>query len=397
MNKANVRIIPITNEAEAKREIALTGADWEGIKLMVPKAVHRVIKLEQVSLKAANIIKQEMLAKGGDAAVARGVVVNQGETTDMLLMGTVKQYRKLYTKLKMQPFGLKVIADEIKGAIAAWESAGSRTVNCGGLEITLGERTVVMGILNVTPDSFSDGGQFYDFSVAIERAKQMVAEGADIIDVGAESTRPTSTALSLEDELERIIPIVETLVKEIDVPISVDTYKADVARKCAEIGAHIINDVWGGKADPNMAATVAEINLPYIIMHNQRGTEYRDLMGDITKSLRESIEASLKAGVKEDNIIIDPGIGFGKDYEQNLEVMYRIEELKSLGFPILLGTSRKSMIGNTLDLPVDQRIEGTAATVSYGITKGADIVRIHDVKEMVRVVKMTDAMVRRLY
>ncbi|MGF7184209.1 dihydropteroate synthase [Desulfitispora alkaliphila] len=397
MNKANVRVIPIIGEAEARREISLVGADVEGVKLMAPKAVHRVIKLEGVSIKAANILKQDILSKGGDAAVARGVVAHSVDKTDVILMGTVKQLQQLCNKLRMQPFGLKQIGSEIKEALGAWEGKKARVLNCNGKELLLGDRTLVMGILNVTPDSFSDGGKFHQVESALERAKQMVQEGADIIDVGGESTRPTASPVDLQEELHRVVPIVEALVSQLEVPISIDTYKSEVAERCAELGVHMINDVWGVNPDPKMAEVVAKSELPYIIMHNQQGTDYRDLMGDIFKSFRESIAKCLEAGVKKENIIIDPGIGFGKTYEQNLEVMYRLEEFKTLGYPLLLGTSRKSIVGKTLDLPADQRIEGTGATVTLGIAKGADIVRIHDVTEMARTVKMTDAIVRRSF
>jgi dihydropteroate synthase len=224
----------------------------------------------------------------------------------------------------------------------------------------------------------------------------MVEQGADIIDIGGESTRPTAAPVPLEEELARVMPVLKRLVREIKIPVSIDTYKAEVARQALAEGAHIANDVWGLKADPGLAEVVAGYpDVPLILMHNQKGTTYHSLLDDILGSLQESVGRALAAGIKPGNIILDPGIGFGKDTDQNLEVMHRLGELKTLGYPVLLGTSRKSMIGNTLDLPVTERIEGTAATVAYGITRGADIVRVHDIKEMLRVVKMTDAIVRR--
>jgi len=253
-----------------------------------------------------------------------------------------------------------------------------------------------MGILNITPDSFSDGGKFFDTDIAVMHAREMVEMGADIIDVGGESTRPAALPVSLEEEIERVMPVLQKLVKEVDVPVSVDTYKSELARQALEAGAHIINDVWGLKADPEMAKTVAGYeDVPLVLMHNQKGTKYNNMMDDILTSLRESAETALAAGVRYENIILDPGIGFGKDTEQNLETMHRLWEFKTLGYPVLLGTSRKSMIGNTLGLAVTERVEGTAATVAYGIAQGIDIVRVHDIKEIARVVKMTDAMVRR--
>lgn len=392
-----VRAIKIDDTARAKKEIGLIGADSAGVGAMTPKAVHRVIRVENISAKAAVILKQEMLSKGGEAAVSRAVGNFSAETTDVLLMGTVKQFNRLILKLKAQPFGLAKLAEVLGETLGNLDSRQSGVgLNCRGHHLPLGERTLIMGILNITPDSFSDGGRFFDFDIAVRHALEMVELGADIIDIGGESTRPDYTVISPEEELERVLPIIRKLVKEIDVPISIDTYKAEVARQALIEGTHIINDIWGLKADPEMAGVVAQYpDVPVVMMHNQTGTEYHSMMDDILAALRESAEMALAAGIKKENIILDPGIGFGKDTDQNLEVMNRLWEFKTLGYPVLLGTSRKSMIGNTLGLPATERMEGTAATVAFGIAQGMDIVRVHDVKEMVRVVKMTDAMVRR--
>ncbi|MDI6632086.1 MAG: dihydropteroate synthase [Thermoanaerobacteraceae bacterium] len=250
-----------------------------------------------------------------------------------------------------------------------------------------------MGILNVTPDSFSDGGRYSTLEAATARALAMVEEGADIIDVGGESTRPGHTPVDAAEELRRILPVLEAVVPQVPVPVSVDTTKAAVARAALEAGAHIINDQWALR-DPEMAALAASAGAPVVLMHNRRDTEYRDLMGDIVAYFEERTAAALAAGIPPEHIIIDPGIGFGKTPEQNREVMRRLEELNSLGFPVLIGTSRKSFIGYTLNLPVEERLEGTAATVAVGIMKGADIIRVHDVKEMVRVARMVDALKR---
>lgn len=391
----NPRIVEIASLQEAKKELELIGADPGGINWMAPKGVYRVVKLEQVPVVAANIIKQEMLGKGADAAVARGVVTHQVETTDMLLMGTVRQYQKLITKLRMQPFGLKKLADHLHQVLNVYDTPITGQLKCPDYTLELGRRTLVMGILNVTPDSFSDGGKFFDLDLALEHARQMVEAGADIIDLGGESTRPNYQPVPEAEEIQRVVPVIERLAKEISVPISIDTYKSGVARAAIQAGAQIVNDIWGFRADPDMAAVAAELQVPVVLMHNQSGTEYTHLMGDIIAFLRTSIAMGEAAGIAADHMVVDPGIGFGKTTDQNLEVMHRLEELKCLGKPILLGTSRKSIVGNTLNLPVQERMEGTGATVTLGIAKGADIVRIHDVKEMVRVVKMTDAMVRR--
>lgn len=280
----------------------------------------------------------------------------------------------------------------MNASMAPLKTQPLRPLKVGPYSLPIDRRTVVMGILNVTPDSFSDGGRYNRLDRAVAHARRMVEEGADLIDVGGESTRPGSTPVSLEEELERVIPVIEALVREVDVPLSVDTYKAEVARQALEAGAHIINDVWGFKKDPEMARVAARFDVPVILMHNREmPAVYDSLLTDICGDLLESVRIAREAGVREERIILDPGIGFAKTYEENLEVMRRLERIVELGYPVLLGTSRKSMIGKTLDLPTDQRVEGTAATVALGIAKGCRIVRVHDVKEMVRVVRMTDA------
>ena len=268
-------------------------------------------------------------------------------------------------------------------------------INCGSYKLKLGSRTYIMGILNVTPDSFSDGGGFLEIEKAVVHAKKMVLAGADIIDIGGESTRPGSKEVLAEIELNRVLPVVSRLVKEIDVPISVDTYKAEVAEKVLEAGAHIINDIWGLQRDSNMASVIAKYNVPIVIMHNQMGTEYeKDIMTSIKDFLEKSIKIALKAGIKKENIILDPGIGFGKSFEQNIEVIAKLGELNDLGYPMLLGASRKSMIGRILDLPPEERIEGTLATTVMGIIQGIDIIRVHDVIPNLRTVMVADAIVR---
>ena len=393
---ARVRVITINNKKEAKEHIQSVGSDLRGIKLMAPKGVLRALKLYEISVPAASIIKQEMLAVGGDAALNRGVINNTVEKTDVLLMGTLKQYEQVIHKLRMQPFGLPQLAEDIKVALSNKEYRAPRELRCRDKSLIIGERTLVMGILNLTPDSFSDGGSFNQIDKAVKHAYQLIEDGADILDIGAESTRPQADPVDAAEEIARLKPVLKKLVKEIPVPISVDTYKSQVAKEVLELGAQIINDVWGFKKDREIANVCARYpDVPVILMHNQNGTDYQELMGDLIGALVESIDIAEKAGVAPENIIIDPGIGFGKDTDQNLEVMNSLDELVSLGKTILLGTSRKSLIGNTLQLPVTERLEGTAATLTLGIAKGVDIVRVHDVKEMARVVKMTDAMVRR--
>lgn len=266
----------------------------------------------------------------------------------------------------------------------------------GNKEFKIGERTYIMGILNFTPDSFSDGGIFNDIDLAIEHVKNMIDDGVDIIDVGGESTRPGYTLISDEEEISRVIPIIKVIKENFDILISIDTYKAKVAEKALEAGADLINDIWGFKKEKDMAKVAAKYNVPCCLMHNRDNEDYKNLIEDILDDLRESIKIAKEAGVKDENIIIDPGIGFAKTYEQNLETMNNLERFKELGYPILLGTSRKRMIGLTLDLPVEERVEGTVATTVIGIMKDAcDFVRVHDVLENARAAKMTDAIIRR--
>jgi len=294
----------------------------------------------------------------------------------------------------------------------------------GRHKLEWGERTYVMGIMNITPDSFSGDGLLSSrdaigntastdeawVQAALHQAKNFVSAGADILDVGGESTRPGAQPVGLEQEMARVVPVVQALAANLDVLISIDTYRAQVAEAALQAGAQMINDVWGFHADPELAAVTAQYDVPVVLMHNRSswahaeikerlggryvGVPYDDLLEDIKRELMESVEIAHKAGIPDEHIILDPGIGFGKTVEQNLELINRLEEICELGYPVLFGPSRKSFIGYTLDLPPDKRVEGTAAAVSIGIARGADIVRVHDVEQMVRVVRMTDAILR---
>jgi len=290
----------------------------------------------------------------------------------------------------------------------------SSSLKVGNYIFHWGSRTYVMGILNITPDSFSGDGILSRrdaLHAAVEQARDFLASGADALDVGGESTRPGSQPLSAAEETERVLPVIEAIVHEFpEAIISIDTYKAKVAEAAFRAGAHILNDVWGLRADPELASVAASSGVPVVLMHNRSnpasvevraqlgnayiGSTYENLMEDVRRELLFSVDLAAKAGIEASRIILDPGIGFGKTREHNLELINRLAEIRALGFPVLLGSSRKSFIGFTLDLPADQRIEGTAATVAVGITRGADIIRVHDVKEMARIAKMTDAIVR---
>lgn len=269
----------------------------------------------------------------------------------------------------------------------------STVIKAGPYLLDYADKTLIMGILNVTPDSFSDGGKYNHLENAVGHARQMIEDGADILDIGGESTRPGHKPVPAGEEISRVVPAIEAINKEIDVPISIDTYKAEVAKRAVQAGASIINDVWGAKADPEIADVAAETGVPIILMHNRKERNYTNFIRDVLNDLYESITIAKKAGVADDQIILDPGIGFAKSLTENIEMMRNLDTLVSLGYPVLLGTSKKSMIGNVLDLPVNERMEGTGATVCFGIQQGCQIVRIHDVKEMSRMAKMMDALI----
>jgi dihydropteroate synthase len=290
------------------------------------------------------------------------------------------------------------------------------SLTLGGSTLEWGRRTYVMGIVNVTPDSFSgdglarDGGAEDWVAAAVAQGQAQVAAGADLLDVGGESTRPGSAPVPLEDELRRVLPVVAALAQAVSVPISVDTYKAEVARQALVAGAALVNDVWALRMDRDMARVIAGTGAAVVLMHNRSrpkdaqqsaqlggryvGIEYADLLDDIRRELQASIDLALAAGIPPSRILLDPGIGFGKTVEQNLELLYRLDELRTLGFPLLVGPSRKSFVGYTLNLPPDQRVEGTAAAVTLAIERGADVVRVHDVAAMLRVTRLADAVVR---
>lgn len=264
----------------------------------------------------------------------------------------------------------------------------------GNREFDVENHTYVMGILNVTPDSFSDGGRFHEMDRALFRVEEMIKEGMDILDIGGESTRPGYTRISDEEEMERVIPVITAIRKRFDVPVSLDTYKSKVARAGIEAGIDLINDIWGLKYDKDMADVIAGSELPCCLMHNRAKADYKCFMEDVAADLSETLKLAEAAGIKDEKIILDPGVGFGKTYEQNLEILNHLQELKIFGCPILLGASRKSVIGITLDLPVEERLEGTLATSVIAVLKGCGFVRVHDIKENVRTIRMTEAVLR---
>lgn len=269
----------------------------------------------------------------------------------------------------------------------------------GGKDFNTREHCYVMGILNVTPDSFSDGGKWNDVDRALAHVEQMLEEGMDILDIGGESTRPGYTLISNEEEIGRVVPVIEAVKKRFDVPISLDTYKAGVARAGIDAGADLINDIWGLKypgesKDDTMAKVIADSKLPCCLMHNRPSAEYMSFYSDYLQDMQGILDIADKAGIEKSNIILDPGVGFAKSYENNLECIKRLDELNKLGCPVLLGTSRKSVVGLTLDLPSNERVEGTLATTVMGVMQGAAFVRVHDIKENVRAIKMTEAIMK---
>ncbi|NLZ44608.1 MAG: dihydropteroate synthase [Clostridia bacterium] len=392
----NLRLLSVSTPGELADELAAINVSPEGIRIMEPKGDFILVKVEGLSPQAANILKQEMLAKGGEVAVSWEHARLEGGHKPAIIMGTRAQYERLLAILPLQPFDLPALAEELRALLDVRITLPA-PLTIKGKRFDWGERTYIMGIINLTPDSFSGDGLLKaenPVESALRQAEKFLDEGADILDLGGESTRPQAAPVPVEEEKRRILPVVEALAKHSPLPLSVDTYKASVAQAALEAGADIINDVWGLQFDPEMAAVVARFQAPVIVMHNKTAPGYQDLMGEIAGFLRQSINLAEAAGLPRRKVIIDPGVGFGKTREDNLKVIARLGELKSLGAPILLGTSRKSVIGLTLGLPVTERLEGTAATVAVGISRGADLIRVHDVKEMVRVARMTDALVR---
>ena len=394
-----MNVIKIKNLEEAAALFKKIGVDPYGIDAMASKTININILLEDQPCKIANIIKQEMLSVGGDAAVARGSVSCSVPVSDILIMGTIKQISALAKKIEKQPFGLNLIARNILDILKNI-SQNEYVLKTFRREIHLGKKTLIMGILNVTPDSFSDGGLYCSQQKAVERGLQMVGEGADIIDIGGESTRPGAASVSAAIELKRVLPVIESLVKQVKIPISIDTKKAQVAWKAAASGAEIVNDISALK-DKKMTKTIKNTGAAVILMHmrgNPRNMQkgnlvYNNLIGEISDFLKKSSEKALKAGIEKDCLVIDPGIGFGKTPEDNYKIIKNLSQLKELGMPIMIGTSRKSFIGKVTGGEPDERIEGTAATVAAAIMNGCHIVRVHDVAAMKKVAVVTDTIV----
>ncbi len=389
-----VRNLTLPDRASAIKELERTGADAAGVGRMIDKARAVALKVEGIKVAAGNILKQEALSVGADAAVARGVINCSVERTDALIMGTRKQMIRLSKKLKAQPFGLKRLSAEIMSVLNVGK--GEQSLRWTGGVLDLEAKPLVMGIINVTPDSFSDGGDMFDTRAAIDAGLSMVDEGADLLDIGGESSRPGAAPVTREDELARIIPVIEALAAKTATPISVDTYKASVALDAVSAGAGMINDISGLRLDPKMGEAAAKTGAGLIVMHMrgtprdmQSETGYDDLVGEVYRLLDESITLALAAGVDGECIAVDPGIGFGKSVRGNLELLARLEEFTGLGRPILVGASRKSFIGKILGIEdAKLRLEGSLAAAVLAVNSGARIIRAHDVGPTRRAVDM---------
>jgi len=395
------------NKLQLKAEMERIGVDLAGLDIMAPKGIHHTVILKDVDPRAANIIKQEFLSKGGEAALAYHCLSNMDKCSDMVLMATERQYRIIIQKFRKQPFGLAGLATELEMILDNLSISRKFEIPCGASTLNIGPRTLIMGILNVTPDSFSDGGRFLNLNKAVAQGIKMADDGADIIDIGGESTRPGSARISVDEELKRVIPAIEALSRKVKVPISIDTSKPEVAWAAIEAGACMINDVTG-LSDPKMIKLAVEKNVPVVIMHMlghpgtmQKDPQYVDVVDDIIEFFRERVVMLEEHGIRREQIIIDPGIGFGKTLEHNLEILRRLGEFRVLGLPILVGSSRKSFIGKLqgtgtetgqgTGMGADERLEGSLATAVISAHKGANIVRVHDVRETKQALLVSDA------
>jgi dihydropteroate synthase len=388
------RILQISNLDDARKELKKIGVSTGGIEVMAPKARVLAVKLHKVKLGAANILKQEMLSLGGDAAVAKGVVEGRIPLSDVILLGSSSRIRRLIGKLEHQSiFGLSEIKDDLK-KLLNFSEPHSRILKIKNRTIDLGT-VKIMGILNVTPDSFSDGAEYLDADAALEKALEMIEQGADIIDIGGESTRPGANKVTVSEEMERVIPVIRKLRAVSDIPVSVDTYKSTVAKAALESGADLINDVSALRFDNDMIGVLQEHPyVPVILMHMQgepgnmqENPHYDDVIPDILSFLKERIEHCTAAGISEERILIDPGIGFGKRQEDNLQILQKLSEFQCLGRPLVLGASRKSFIGRIYQSDSSERLAGSLAAAAQGVKQGAAIIRVHDVLEHNRFIK----------
>lgn len=392
-----MRLLSLANRADLEQELARIGADPLCWPIFEAKSRVIAVKIDGLSTAGANILKQTMLACGGDCAVNRAIVSGRVRHTDAALFVTMRQLRMLLDRLTSQPECVARLVPELV------ELSGRllfpvRAIKLGRKTLNLGARTYVMGILNVTPDSFSDGGRFLDPAAALDHAVAMAAEGADFIDIGAESTRPGSRPVSAKEQLARLLPVLRKVKKRIKTPVSIDTTSAAVAQAALHEGADIVNDVSALGGDRKMATVVARAGVPCILMHMQgkprtmqRNPEYSDLMAEVTAYLAAALKRAEEAGIERTRLLVDPGIGFGKTVAHNLEILRRLRELESLGAPVVVGPSRKRFIGEATDAPPGERLEGTIAACVLAAANGANVLRVHDVRPVVKALKLADA------
>ncbi len=381
----NAHVLSITDESAASRYLNTLGVSAEGIELMSPKCVHYCLKLENIDKRGANILKQDMLSLGGEAAIPWSAFSLKSEQCSVLLIGSSKHFKKLVKKLSRQPFKLNSIGAQIEQVLQNYQK-DTFLFKARNKIIEINKSTAVMGAVNVTEDSFSGDGIFNQPQKAIDYALNMLAHGADIIDIGGESTRPGAQVISVNEEIRRVIPVLKGLRKKTDALISIDTYKKEVAQAVLDEGADIINDVTGTNYNPEIIPIIKKYNAGLIIMHTPNSPEkmhkpyhYDDIIAEIIAYLRNAIKKALDSGINRESIIIDPGIGFGKTVNQNFFILKNFTSFKSLGLPILAGVSRKSFIGKTLNIPESERLYGTCAAVTAAILNGAHIVRVHDI------------------
>ncbi|MGD9495449.1 MAG: dihydropteroate synthase [Armatimonadota bacterium] len=393
------RVLDLQSPDELLAELRAVGVPPTALAALAERCRFRPVRLSAVDGRAAALLRQEMLALGGECAVHRGVAQFDDTPRAAVLLGDAGMYARLAQRLADAPFGLAQIARDVLAAVEAYDAERIEPLECAGRILPLRQRTLVMGIINVTLDSFSGDGLGADVEAAVERGRSFAAAGADILDVGGESTRPGSAPVPVEEELERVLPVVEALA-ELDVVVSIDTSKPEVARLALAAGAGMVNDVYGLRAE-GMIETIADTGAAACIMHMQgeprtmqQAPHYEDLMAEVYDFLAERVAVAEAGGVPRSRLVIDPGFGFGKTVAHNLELLRRLRELRSLGVGVLIGTSRKSTIGAVLEAPVEERLMGTAATCALAIANGADIIRVHDVAEMAAVARMTDAVVR---
>ena len=394
--KFKIRALNIKTRQEGLKEFEKIGATAAGSRIMVDKIFPISLKIKGINPLAANILKQEMLARGGDVATSRDSLMETGGKADVIIQGTVKSVRSLIGKIKQQPFGLKTLSKDLECFIEKLDKNRKRKeLIISKKEFNLDEDVLVMGILNVTPDSFYDGGYYFEKDKACRRAETIVKEGAHIIDVGGMSTRPGSLPVSLEEEVKRIIPVIEYISKNYDILVSADTYRSEAAGRAIDAGAHIINDISGFSMDSNMVKVIATSGVSVVIMHikgtpenMQKNPEYEDVVDEIYDYLEDRTNMAINSGIKPGKIIVDPGIGFGKNLEHNLEILNKVYEFRMLGYPVMVGASRKSFIGNILDLPAEERLEGSLAAAVCSVINGINILRVHDVAETIRAVKI---------